>query len=123
MSGIEYLLDTNVVIALLKALPAAMDLLEQHPDMLEKCAVSQITRMELLSFPKLDSESTASIQMFLDGCQVILLDEPIEEVTIVLRRSGRFKLPDAIIAATAQVANLKLLTFDERLAKAILVNF
>ena len=84
---------------------------------------AKLTRMGLLGFPKLDSESTASIQMFLEDCQVILLDEPIEEVTIVLRRSGRFKLPDAIIAATAQVANLKLLTFDERLAKAILVNF
>jgi hypothetical protein len=48
MNGIDYLLDTNVVIALLKAQPAAMDLLEQYPDMLEKSAVSQITRMELL---------------------------------------------------------------------------
>ena len=88
--------------------------------MLEKCAVSQITRMELLSFSGLDTESIDQIQAFLENCRIILLDESIEEAAIVLRRSGRFKLPDAIIAATAQLSGLTLLTLDERLAKAVM---
>jgi len=52
MNGIEYLLDTNVVIALLKALSDAMDLLEQYPYMLEKCAVSQINSYGIIGFSK-----------------------------------------------------------------------
>jgi len=119
MNGISYLLDTNVVIGLLKAFPDALNLTKTHPDLLERCAVSQITRMELLGFPELDTESQQEIQAFLENCPVILLDEQIEISAIALRRSGRFKLPDAIIAATAQVHHLTLLTLDDRLAKAV----
>ncbi|SEH04564.1 PIN domain-containing protein [Candidatus Venteria ishoeyi] len=54
MSGIKYLLDTNIIIGLLKANPAVLNLLKLHPDMLEHCAVSQISRMELLGFPGLN---------------------------------------------------------------------
>lgn len=118
MNGIKYLLDTNVVIGLLKAFPDATNLLQPYPDLLEKCAVSQITRMELLGFPGIDTENTKQILAFLENCPVFLLDERIEQAAIVLRRTGRFKLPDAIIAATAQLNDLKLLTLDERLAKA-----
>lgn len=118
MSGIKYLLDTNVVIGLLKAFPDAINLLQVYPDLLEGCAISQITRMELLGFPQLDTESKQQVLAFLDNCPVVLLDENIEQVAIKLRRSGRFKLPDAIIAATAHVNTLTLITLDERLEKA-----
>jgi predicted nucleic acid-binding protein len=57
MNRISYLLDTNLVIGLLKAFPDALDLIKIHPDILERCAVSQITRMELLGFPGIDTES------------------------------------------------------------------
>jgi predicted nucleic acid-binding protein len=48
---------------------------------------------------------------------VLLIDEAVERVAIHLRRAGYCKLPDAIIVATAQVHQLKLLTLDERLTK------
>jgi predicted nucleic acid-binding protein len=48
----------------------------------------------------------------LENCPVILLDEQIETSAITLPRSGRFKLPDAIIAATAQIHKLTLLTLE-----------
>jgi hypothetical protein len=51
MSGIEYLLDTNMVIGLLKGHAAAITLAEQSGFTLDKSAVSQITRMELLGYP------------------------------------------------------------------------
>ena len=118
MNGTKYLLDTNVVIGLLKAFPDATNLLQLYPDLLEKCAVSQITRMELLGFPGIDAESKQQILAFLENCPIVLLDERIEQIAIELRCTGRFKLPDAIIAATAQINNLELLTLDERLVKA-----
>jgi len=58
------------------------------------------------------------IQRLLSKFHVILLDEQIEEATIALRRRARLKLPDAIIAATAHVQGLTLLTLDERLRAA-----
>ncbi|WP_207787664.1 hypothetical protein [Candidatus Thiosymbion oneisti] len=57
-------MDTNIVIGLLKAFPDATNLLQPYPDLLEKCAVSQITRMELLGFPGVDMENTQQISAF-----------------------------------------------------------
>ncbi len=117
MNGINWLLDTNVVIGLLKQHPAAIALIESQKIELSKSAVSQITRMELLGFPGLVNEEERAILGFLQNCQVMFIDEAVESVAIRLRRAGLCKLPDAIIAATAQVHQLSLLTLDERLAK------
>lgn len=117
MSGISWLLDTNVVIGLLKQQPAAIALAESQKLELSQSAVSQITRMELLGFPGLVDEEERAILEFLQSCQVLLIDEAVEGAAIRLRRAGLCKLPDAIIAATAQMHQLKLLTLDERLAK------
>jgi hypothetical protein len=119
MSGIEYLLDTNIVIGLLKGHAPAIALAEEAGLSLDKAAVSQISRMELLGFPKLTDEEDQAIRTFLSACQIFLLDERIEAEAIRLRRSGGFKLPDAIVAATAHTASLRLLTLDQRLAQGV----
>ncbi len=72
--------------------------------------------MELLGFLNLETEEESTILAFLQHCQVILLDEAIEQQATRLRRSRPCKLPDVIIAATAQVHQLTLLTLDQRLA-------
>lgn len=82
---------------------------------MEVCAVSQITRIELLSFPLLTDEDEAEILRFLSAVTVLPLDGKVESTAISLRRRARMKLPDAIILATAQVHGLALLTLDERL--------
>lgn len=115
MSGAEYLLDTNVVIGLLKQSEAATTLVEALD--FDRISVSQITRMELLGYPGLPDQEEQKIQAFLKSCPVLLMDESVEQRAIQLRRSGNCKLPDAIIAATAQVHRLKLLTLDERLSR------
>lgn len=48
MSGSEFLLDTNIVIGLLKGYAPALMLAEQAGLSLDRAVVSQITRMELL---------------------------------------------------------------------------
>ncbi|MBF0588300.1 MAG: hypothetical protein HQL53_04155 [Magnetococcales bacterium] len=45
MSGSEWLLDTSMVIGLLKGREAAVELAERYGLALERVAVSQITRM------------------------------------------------------------------------------
>lgn len=119
MSGIEYLLDTNLVIGLLKGHAPATALAEQAGLALNKAAVSQITRMELLGCPKLTADEDQAIRRFLAACEVRLLNEQIDAEAIRLRRSGEFKLPDAIIAATAIVGGLRLLTLDPSLLQGL----
>ena len=75
MSGPEWLIDTNVVIGLLKAHEPAVKLAENVRLDLNRAAVSQITRMELLGFPLLAEAEAIQIKSFLACCQVHLLDE------------------------------------------------
>ncbi len=112
MSGIEWLLDTNMVIGLLKAHVPAVNLAEAEGLDISRAATSQISRMELLGFPGLTGEEEASIRDFLANCRVIGLEDAIELKAIELRRSRHLKLPDAIIAATAITYRLHLLTLD-----------
>lgn len=119
MSGIKFLLDTNIVIGLLKEYDAAIALAEHTGLELEKTAVSQITRMELLGYPKITDEDERVIHAFLNECQILLLDERIEAKATQLRRSGAFKLPDAIVAATAMIHELRLLTLDKGMIQGL----
>ena len=119
MNGIEWLLDTNMVIGLLKGHAPAIALAEQSGLVLDKAAVSQITRMELLGYPKLTQQEAQEIGAFIAACHVQLLSETIEANAIELRRTGGFKLPDAIVAATAITAKLRLLTLDQGMLRGM----
>jgi predicted nucleic acid-binding protein len=119
VSGTEFLLDTNMVIGLLKGYGPAITLAEQSGLVLDKAAVSQITRMELLGYPQMTDEEEGAIRTFLAACQVRMLDEQIEAQAIRLRRSGAFKLPDAIVAATAIHGALRLLTLDQGMLQGL----
>lgn len=116
MSGIEFLLDTNVVIGLLKGHAPAVELATRAGLRLDQAAVSQITRIELLGFPGLTDIEEATVRQFLGRCDVLMLDEAVEAETIRLRRRTGLKLPDAIVLATARIAQARLLTLDQRLA-------
>ena len=119
MNGIEFLLDTNIVIGLLKNKPEVNLILKNAEAEPWNCAVSQITRMELLSYPKLDLEEEKVIENYLLSSKVINLTNEVETNAIAFRRKHQTKLPDSIIAATAQVYNLKLLTLDKSLKKKL----
>jgi predicted nucleic acid-binding protein len=114
-----YLLDTNVVVGMLDGSAPAVGLVAQHGAVPGNSAVSQITRIELLSFHKLTLDEKLKIDALLGSVVVLLLDDQIEATTIELRRRARLKLPDSIIGATAQVHGLTLLTLDERLRAAM----
>ena len=119
MNGPKYLLDTNLVVGLLKGRPEAVNLRDRLQLDFANCAVSQITRMELLSYPKLQVDEERHIRAFVDSCAVVLLEEPVEIAAISLRRSTGARLPDAIIAASAKVKGLKLLTLDHDLERKL----
>jgi predicted nucleic acid-binding protein len=65
-------------------------------------------KIELLSF----SNVPRQIILFTDKAVVISLDENIVQKTIELRKKYKIKLPDAIIAATALVFGLTLISHN-----------
>ncbi len=103
-------LDTNAVLYFLGG-----RLREPLPQ--THCYISIITEIELLSYPLLNSESEAEIHDFLADVTVIELSQEIKQATINLRRQYRFKLPDAVIVATARHLDAQLLTNDIKLSK------
>ena len=74
--------------------------------------VSVITEMELLSYPLLKSDEEAEIYSFLSNISIVNLNQEIKQSAIALRRQYRVKLPDAVVAATAQHLKAELFTND-----------
>lgn len=102
---VNVVLDTNTVLyflagSLAQALPQA------------DFYVSVITEMELLSYPLLKSDEETEIHDFLSDVTIIDLNRNIKQSAIALRRQYRLKLPDAVVAATAQHLKAELFTND-----------
>jgi predicted nucleic acid-binding protein len=105
---VKALLDTNILIDFLHQVPAARDELHRYEDK----AISIITWMEVLvGAPVLATRATRE---FLDGFELIELNEKIAERAVRLRQQHRLKLPDAIIWASAQVHSMLLVTRDTK---------
>jgi len=78
-----------------------------------KPVLSVITKIEALSWRSSNNEKKEeAVKLLVDYSQIIPLYDNIVEKCIEIRRNHRIKTPDAIIAATAIVHNLTLLTSD-----------
>jgi predicted nucleic acid-binding protein len=73
--------------------------------------------MELLSYPLLDESAQSKIESFLSEVAIIGLSESVKKLAIRLRREHQLKLPDAIVAATAQSLGAALVTNDAKLLR------
>lgn len=111
MNGPEYLADTNAVIYLLSGNDC------MRPYLGKRLAVSVISMMELLSFAGITPEEEKTIRNFLSNCDLLRIGDDVRENAITLRKQYRLNLPDAIIAATAVVNDLPLLTADAGIFK------
>ena len=103
-----YLLDTNVVIDFCNSrLPQnAKDLLEGIEP-----SISVITNIELFASSKITEKEKSAIEDFVGISKVYnSIDNSIVARTILIRKLHKTKLPDAIIAATALVYNLTLIS-------------
>jgi len=66
--------------------------------------------MEALGFNFKSPSEQSIMETFINGSDLISIDEAIVNKTIEIRRNKKVSLPDAIIAATAIVYHLKLIT-------------
>lgn len=104
--GSGYLLDSNVIIDLVgKKLPAStLELISQSV-----LFTSDISLIEVLGYPNSSEEEQQFNSLFADTLQ-ISLNEEIVRKSILIRKSKKIKLGDAIIASTSLVHNVVLLT-------------
>lgn len=71
--------------------------------------LSVISRIELVGY---NAPIVALFRDFVATSRIYPLDEPVILKTIAIRKSRRIKIPDAIIAATALVYDLTLITHN-----------
>jgi predicted nucleic acid-binding protein len=108
--GQEYLIDSNVIIDYV-----ALRLPQKSSDFVEELfnknfLISVAVRIEVLSFDDVP-EALLAMEEFVNMAILFPLDKLITEQTILLRRKyKKIKLGDAIIAATAIVYNLTLIS-------------
>ena len=74
--------------------------------------ISVITEIEALSWLAPDAIYEAIIKEFIEDANVLPLSKEVITKCVQIRRSKKIKTPDAIIAATAIVHDLTLLTSD-----------
>jgi predicted nucleic acid-binding protein len=107
MSGNNLLLDSNIVLYLLKGEQTLVPLLEE-----KQLYVSFITQLETLGYKGITKEEQAKITNFLNECVIVDINAVIKNFTIVLRQKYGLKLPDSIIMATSLYLNIPLITSD-----------
>lgn len=112
MNGTEFLLDTNIVLYLLKGDQTLAQLLDTHV-----MYISFVTEMELLSFPGLSQVEEQEIQRFIAASYTIDFNHSIKQKAIQYRKKYRLKLPDAIIAATSNCSDPTLVSADQAMAQ------
>ncbi len=109
--GIKYIWDTNTVIYYLQ---------QQFPPSTEKFmdnlvsearpVISAITEIELLCWKAATEKDMEVLRNFIGDALVVELEQPIKYKTADIRKKHKIKLPDAIIAATALVYELTLVS-------------
>ena len=109
MNGLKFLLDSNAVIDFLGAkYPAeGMNLINSAVDDVPN--ISIISKIEVLSYKASELEYEL-LQSFCKDALIIELNDEIVNKTIDVRIQYKLKTPDAIIAATALVYNMILIT-------------
>lgn len=109
--GVKYLWDTNTVIYYLQQqFPLnAEHFIDKSLNEGQPC-ISSITEIELLCWNTTSENDLTILKNFISDCLVIELEKSIKLKTAEIRKAYRVKLPDAIIAASAIIYNLTLVT-------------
>jgi len=109
----KYLLDTNILIYYWNG-----DIPEAERDRIEAILkhsfiVSIITKIELLGWRKHTPEGFKKAKEFLERAEIMPIDDYLADLTIELKRDNNIKQADGLIAATALLNDLVLVTRNE----------
>jgi predicted nucleic acid-binding protein len=112
MNGIDYLIDTNILIYILQGNPRV-----KYFAYSEILAISCITEMEILGKYQVSEDEKEIIAKMLNNCYIIDINNSIKQLAIKIKQNAKVKLTDAIIAATAMQYGLPLVTADKGFSK------
>jgi len=112
MNGTSFLLDTNIILYLLSGDKTIASIINE-----KEIYVSFITEMELLSYKKISIHEEKKIKNLLSDVFIVEMNISIKAKAIEIRKENTIKLPDCIIAATAEHLDIPLLTSDEGFKK------
>jgi len=107
--GQQYLIDSNAVIDYLSGKLPENGKLFLDRIINEIPNISVITKIEVLGF-KTTEKANQLLRGFMDDSVIIGLSDEIVEQTIEIRKEHKIKTPDAIIAATAFINTLTIIT-------------
>jgi predicted nucleic acid-binding protein len=107
--GQTYVMDTNIVIDALDTMTP--NSVRQKINLIEP-VISIITYIEALGWHKVTPAQLQLLQIFMNKATILQLDEQVAETAVLIRQNKKVKLGDAIIAATAIVHGLVLVTRD-----------
>lgn len=108
--GPSYLIDTNVVIDLIGGkLPESGGKWLDNLFVTHECYLSIINKIELLGFSGPSSELD-TLRAFVNDITVLPMTDTVADKAIEIRSKKKMKLPDAIVAATAVVHNLAVIS-------------
>jgi predicted nucleic acid-binding protein len=108
----EYLIDTNVISGYFSETlsVSAIDFLGKVIDNVPNLSV--ITEIEALSWINADKDKERILREFIGDSTILGVTPQVVQQCVSIRRSRKIKTPDAIIAATAIVNNLILISSD-----------
>ena len=108
----QYLIDNNAISNFFSGAfsPNGMSFMSEVLD--NTPIISVITEIEALSWMHKDKNKEKIVKEFIDDASILALTPMVVAECIRIRRSRKIKTPDAIMAATAIVHNLQLITSD-----------
>lgn len=104
------LLDSNIIIY---AAQPEYEWLRQYLATIP-LAVSAISKVETLGFPGLSDTEKEYLELFFSHIRILSLDDLVINQAIRLRQQRKISIGDALVAATALVHNLPLITRNSR---------
>jgi len=108
--GKKYLLDSNTVIDYIAGLHPYKNRQWLNQIIDEEINVSIITKIEVLSFDPDKDDNYPILIDFFEASKIFELTDDIVSKTIQIRQKQKIKLPDAVIAATALMNGLVLVS-------------
>ena len=115
----KYLVDSNIIIYHLNGEKIATNFLKNNKN---EIAISQITYVEVLSF-NFTKEQENIVKELLEQFIILDIDIKISKTAVEIRKLKKIKLPDNLIASTAKVYNLTLVTRNTKDFKALNIEF
>jgi len=110
------IVDTDILIDAGRCIEDAVNCLQQIEDT-SSLAISAVTQMELIIGCR-NKKELKSLEHFLQRFEIISLNEQISDISADLLKTYRLShgllIPDALIAATAIVTNIQLISKNQK---------